>query len=217
MNALPGTFLGLMGFALAVSVAAVVSPGPVTAAIVSEAPRRGWRAGALIALGHVALELVLVILLGWGLAGALGSGSLRRGLGLAGGVVLLLLGGSYVLGAWNRTIRLPTAESINPQPRLPLPLAGMLATVSNPFWYAWWVTVAAGYLAQAQVTVAAGVAAFYLGHMTADLAWDTGLAAAIGAGSRWLTPRRYQFLLYATGGFMLYLGTQYLRLALVPT
>ena len=62
----------------------------------------------------------------------------------------------------------------------------------------------------------AGWAAFYLGHVAADLTWDTGLAAAVGAGARWITPVRYQILLYVTGGFMLYLGTQYLRLAIFP-
>jgi threonine/homoserine/homoserine lactone efflux protein len=206
-----------MVFALAVSAAAVVSPGPVTAAIVSEAPRRGWRAGLLIAFGHIGMELILVILLGWGLAGALASFALRRALGLAGGVVLLLLGGSYVLGAWGRTLSLPSPESGSTRRGLPLPVAGVLATVSNPFWYTWWVTVAAGYLASAQVAGVAGLAAFYIGHATADLTWDSGLAAAVGAGSRWLTPGRYQILLYITGGFMLYLGTQYLRLGLFPT
>jgi len=212
----PTTFLGLMAFALAVSAAAVVSPGPVTAAIVSEAPRRGWRAGALIAAGHVTLELIMVLLLGWGLAGVLSSEAIKRGLGLAGGVVLLLLGGSYALGAWSRTIRLPSPGAEAPRRLVGLPVAGILATISNPFWYAWWVTVAAGYLAQARVAGAAGLAAFYLGHITADITWDTGLAAAIGAGARWITPSRYQLLLYVTGGFMLYLGTQYLRLALFP-
>ncbi len=216
MDSTPGAFLGLMAFAFVVSAAAVVSPGPVTAAIVSEAPRRGWRAGALIAGGHVALELIMVFLLGWGLAEAMSSESLKRGLGLAGGIVLLLLGGSYVLGAWNRTIRLPSGGSEAPRRSLGLPVAGALATISNPYWYAWWVTVAAGYLAQAHLVGAAGLAAFYLGHITADITWDTGLAAAIGAGARWITPPRYQLLIYVTGGFMLYLGTQYLRLALLP-
>lgn len=216
MDASPATFLGLMVFSLALSAAAVVSPGPVTAAIVSEAPRRGWRAGAFIALGHIGLELVLMLLLGWGLASVLSSPELRRGLGLAGGIMLLLLGGSYLLGAWNGSIRLPTPGGETGRRLLALPAAGILATVSNPFWYTWWVTVAAGYLAQARIGGLAGWAAFYLGHITADLTWDTGLAAAIGAGARWLTPSRYQGLLYLTGGFMLYLGTQYLRLALFP-
>jgi threonine/homoserine/homoserine lactone efflux protein len=211
------SFLGLMAFSFLVSLAAVVSPGPVTAAIVSEAPRRGWRAGTGIAVGHVALELVLVALIGLGLAATMASAALRQTLALVGGVVLLLMGGSYLLGAWNGSIRLPSPNAIGGRPGPPLPLAGALATVSNPFWYTWWVTVAAGYLAEARVAGVAGLAAFYVGHATADLSWDTGLAAAVVAGRRWLTPSRYRALLYITGGFMLYLGTQYLRTALFPS
>ncbi|HET7009158.1 MAG TPA: LysE family transporter [Anaerolineales bacterium] len=210
------SFFGLAIFSFVVSAAAVISPGPVTAAIVSEAPRRGWRAGTLIAAGHIALELVLVALIGLGLASSLASPSVRQVLGIVGGVVLLLMAGSYLLGAWNGSIRLPTQEAAGAPRLVPLPVAGMLATVSNPFWYTWWVTVAAGYLAEARVAGVAGLAAFYVGHATADLSWDSGLAAAVGAGRRWLTPARYRALLYITGGFMLYLGTQYLRTALFP-
>jgi threonine/homoserine/homoserine lactone efflux protein len=205
-----------MLFAFLVSAAAVVSPGPVTAAIVSEAPRRGWRAGAWIAVGHVSLELVLIALIGLGLAASLATPEIRRGLGLAGGIVLLLMGGSYLLGAWNGSIRLPEAGSPG-RTRASLPAAGILATISNPFWYTWWVTVAAGYLAESRLAGLAGAAAFYLGHAAADLSWDTGLAAAVGAGSRWLSPARYKILLYLTGGFMLYLGTQFLRTAIFPS
>jgi threonine/homoserine/homoserine lactone efflux protein len=217
MPPLTDSFLGLMAFSFFVSLAAVVSPGPVTAAIVSEAPRRGWRAGTGIAAGHVALELVLVALIGLGLAATMASAALRQGLALVGGVVLLVMGGTYLLGAWNGSIRLPTPNAIGDRAGPPLALAGALATVSNPFWYTWWVTVAAGYLAEARIAGVAGLAAFYVGHATADLSWDTGLAAAVGAGRRWLTPSRYRALLYVTGAFMLYLGTQYLRTALFPS
>ena len=217
MLASTDSFLGLMAFSFVLSQAAVVSPGPVSAAIISEAPRRGWRAGTLIAAGHVALELVLVGLIGLGLAAAMAAPSVRQVLALVGGVVLLLMGGSYLLGAWNGSIRLPSPGEATERRLLPLPLAGALATVSNPFWYTWWVTVAAGYMAEARVAGVAGLAAFYVGHATADLSWDTGLAAAVGAGGRWLTPGRYQALLYVTGGFMLFLGTQYLRTALFPS
>ena len=86
---------------------------------------------------------------------------------------------------------------------------GMLATISNPFWYAWWVTVAAGYLAQAEALVG-GIAAFYLGHITADFAWNTTLSTIIGGGKRWITDRVYQIIILLSGAFFIYLGIVFL-------
>lgn len=87
-------------------------------------------------------------------------------------------------------------------------------TISNPFWYTWWVTVAAGYLAQAQAISAAAVGSFYLGHISADFAWDTTLALASSTGRRWLTENRYRALIMVTGCFMLYLGVIFIESAI---
>jgi len=90
---------------------------------------------------------------------------------------------------------------------------GILTTASNPFWYAWWVTVAAGYLAQAQALGQAAVGAFYIGHISADFAWNTTVAAATSAGRRWLTGGRYRILIAVMGTFMGYLGIRFLLTA----
>jgi hypothetical protein len=72
------------------------------------------------------------------------------------------------------------------------------------------VTVAAGYLAQAQAVSVAAVLAFYTGHITADFAWDTVLSAVVGGGSRWMTDGVYRILIFACGAFFLYLGWNFL-------
>jgi threonine/homoserine/homoserine lactone efflux protein len=92
---------------------------------------------------------------------------------------------------------------------------GILTTLSNPFWFAWWITVAAGYLMQAKALGPAAVATFYLGHESADLSWNTLLSTATSAGRRWLTPGRYKALIVATGGFMIYFGMVFIRSAVV--
>jgi threonine/homoserine/homoserine lactone efflux protein len=92
-------------------------------------------------------------------------------------------------------------------------LLGIGTTVSNPFWYTWWVTVAAGYLAQARELSLLAVGVFYLGHISADFAWDTALSVTTSAGSRFLTDQRYQTLIILTGLFMVYLGIVFLRSA----
>jgi threonine/homoserine/homoserine lactone efflux protein len=198
-------------FSFLASIGAVVSPGPVMAAIVTEAPRQGWRVGPFVALGHTLLELVIVVLLGMGLTLGLASPPVRKVIAIAGGILLIFIGSSYLIGTWRGHIRLPQADASAPERSLlSMILLGVGTTISNPFWYTWWVTVAAGYLAQARQLSLLAVGIFYIGHISADFAWDTTLSVATSAGSRFLTDRRYRGLIVLTGIFMLYLGIEFL-------
>jgi len=209
------SLLAVFLFAFGVSIGAVVSPGPVSAAIISESPRQGWRVGPLVAAAHVGLEAVVVILISLGLASGLATPAIQRSVALGGGLLLLFIGGSYLIGVWRGSLRLPTPDAGTPSLTVSRMLAlGVATTLSNPFWYAWWVTVAAGYLAQASPLGWTGALAFYLGHLSADMAWDTFLSTATSLGGRWLTDQRYRWLLVLTGGFMLYLGFIFLRTGL---
>lgn len=202
-------------FSFVVTFGAVISPGPVSAAILSESPRQGWRVGPLVAGGHSLLELIMVVLISLGLAAGMASPLARSVIGSLGGLTLIFIGGSYVLGVIRGRMRLPDRETaVAPRSYLALFALGVATTLSNPFWYVWWVTVAAGYLAQAQALGFATVAAFYLGHISADFAWDSFLSATASAGTRILTDRRYQALILLTGGFMVYLGGVFILTAL---
>lgn len=206
--------VSVFAFAFAVSFGAVISPGPVSAAIVTESPRQGWRVGPLIASGHSLLELVMVVLINFGLASGMSDPKIQILIAACGGLVLIGIGASYIYSAWKRTVRLPQAESHMPaRSQFSLFSLGILTTISNPFWYAWWVTVAAGYLGQAQVLGSTAIVAFYLGHVSADFTWDTTLSIATSASRRWLTNTHYRAIILITGGFMLYLGVQFFRSA----
>ncbi len=194
-------------FSFVIAIAAVISPGPVTATILSESPRQGWRVGPLIATGHSSLEFLMVVLITFGLATVLNAPLASTIIGLLGGLTLLFLGGNYIYGAARGRIRLPHPEEASkPRSYSALFGLGVATTLVNPFWYVWWVTVAAGFLAQAQAIGIATLAAFYFGHISADYAWDTFLSTSASAGRRILTDARYRALILVTGGFMIYLG-----------
>jgi threonine/homoserine/homoserine lactone efflux protein len=202
-------------FSFVLAIAAVVSPGPVTAAILSESPRQGWRVGPMVASGHSSLEFLMVVLISFGLATVMSAPLASTIIGLLGGLTLLVIGGSYIYAVARGTIRLPDPEEVSkPRSYSALFGLGVATTLANPFWYVWWVTVAAGYLAQAQAIGIATLGAFYFGHISADYAWDTFLSASASAGRRILTDRRYRALILVTGGFMIYLGILFFSSAL---
>jgi threonine/homoserine/homoserine lactone efflux protein len=194
-------------FSFLVGTGAVITPGPVSVAIVSQAPRRGWLAGPLVATGHSLLELLIVLLIALGLAAGLAQPRIQVVIALLGGLLLAWMGARMVWDAWKGRVRLPGADArFQIMSGGQLVGLGMLATISNPFWYAWWVTVAAGYLSQARALGLAAVIAFYLGHIAADYTWDTVLSAVVGGGRRWLTGHLYRGLILLAGAFLVYLG-----------
>lgn len=153
----------------------------------------------------------MVLLLGLGLSSARAA-ALTRPISLAGGVLLIGIGAGYLVGAARGKIRLPEANASAPLPRHRSSLVslGIAATLSNPFWYTWWLTVAAGYLAQVRPLGTAGIAAFLVGHASADLGWNTFLSSMAGAGRRAMDDRLYRILIALMGGYLGYLGATFL-------
>jgi len=203
--------VGLFVWSFGVAIGPVISPGPVSAAVVTEGARHGVRAGPLVALGHALVELLMVIALVLGMGQVLQRPALAMLIGLLGGLVLLWIGGSM---AW---------VAVRSRPTLPTPDAGMsiggerslvglgvATTVTNPFWYLWWVGVGGGYVLMTHQQGPIALAAFYLGHVAADFTWDTVLASLVGSGRRWLTDGLYQALLIICGLFLCYTGMRFL-------
>ncbi len=207
------TLFAVFGFSFVLALGAVASPGPVSTAIVSQAPRRGWSVGPLVATGHSIMEFLIVLLVTVGLGAGLASGGIQTGIAFLGGGLLFWMGGMIVWQVVRGKIHLPRTDgSSKPLSNRQFVGMGVFATVSNPFWYAWWVTVGAGYLS-GYLTKADGmisVVAFYLGHISADYAWDTLLSAVVGGGRRWITDTVYRLLLLACGIFFIYLGVTFL-------
>jgi threonine/homoserine/homoserine lactone efflux protein len=207
LAALIGIFVSSFLFAIA----AVVSPGPIMTAIVSQTPRRGWTVGPLIATGHSFTELVIIILLAVGLASGLNSPGVQITIALLGGGLLTWMGSDMVLGALRGKIRLPgasaDADTLNNGQLVRL---GVLTTLSNPFWYAWWVTAVPNYLVELDAVLPVSIAAFYFGHISADFAWDSMLSGIVAGGRRWITDGVYRSIIFICGAFFLYLGLKFL-------
>jgi len=198
----------LFAFSFVVGFGAVVTPGPVTTAIVSESARRGFVVGPLVATGHSLLELIMVGVLALGLSAGLNTPAVTTVVALLGGALLLWMGAHMAWGAVKGKVALPRpGDDMRPLSNRKLIGLGMGATLVNPFWYAWWLTVAATYIVLAQNGLGwLGVLAFYLGHISADYLWDSVLSGVVGGGRRWITDGRYKWLIVACGLYLVYLG-----------
>jgi threonine/homoserine/homoserine lactone efflux protein len=203
----------LFAFSFVVGFGAVITPGPVSTAIVTESARRGFIVGPLVALGHCALEFGMVLLLALGLGAGLNTPVVTTAIAVVGGALLVWMGASMAWDGWRGKLRLPRpGASVQLLSNWQLLGLGVAATLVNPFWYAWWVTIGASYMALPGVLAlgAAGVTAFYLGHIAGDLLWDCILSGVVGRGRQWISDGLYRWLIVACGGYLVYLGVVFL-------
>ena len=205
------SFLAVFFFSFSMAFGAVLTPGPVTTAIISQSPRLGWKTGLLVSVGHAIIELVMVLLIVFGLSNLLGSASAQAVIAILGGLLLLYMGAKMLIDTVKGKMTIPEKdESVPDLTPGRLMTLGILTSISNPFWYAWWMTAAAVYLLQAQAVGWVIVAGFYFGHVSADLIWNLLLSTVIGSGKRFITNKIYSALISLCAGFLLYLAFKFL-------
>ena len=209
--------LALLAYSFSVGFAAVITPGPVSTAVVTESARRGFWVGPLVTVGHVALEFAMVMLLALGLAAGLATPAVTQVIGLAGGALLLWMGATMAWGAYRGRISLPRPGAAGQGLTMwRLFGLGLVATLVNPFWYVWWVTLGTTYMARSEVQVLgfAGLLIFYVGHIAGDFLWNSVLSGVVGGGRKWISDRLYRGLILVCGLYLIYLGWVFAAAAL---
>lgn len=210
--------IAISSFMLALSGALI--PGPLFTITISESARRGFIAGPLLILGHGLLELSLVLLILLGITPYLIADKTKAAISLTGGIILLVMGGLMLKDAGKGRLIIKTgasegrhdsAESLFrpvflPSDSLRLIIIGILGSISNPYWIIWWVTVGLGYLMSAMTFGMAGVIAFFIGHILADLSWYSVISLTVSRGQALIGEPGYRFMLYACGIFLIFFG-----------
>ncbi|MHB9002807.1 MAG: LysE family transporter [Coriobacteriia bacterium] len=200
--------LSLGGAAFVVGLSGAMSPGPYLTMTIARTLQHGRTSAFLMLVGHALLEASLLVGFAFGLQHFLTRGSVMAALGIIGGAVLLLMGGSLLAGAIRGTVALDPdadtgASAVGPVAH------GVLASLSNPYWTLWWATIGVTLAAKGLAIGPGGVLAFYVGHQLADIAWYGFVILAVSKGRRLLTPVVYRFLIGLLAAFLLALGARF--------
>jgi len=191
-----------------ISLSGVMSPGPISTMAVSEGARRGYRAGPLISIGHAVTELVMVGALALGLSRVLQQTTVAGLVGLLGGLVLAWMGFDIIRGAREAQLSLEIEAAGRDAPaqadqRWDLMSAGVLLSVSNPFWLLWWATVGSanmlGFLEYGLI----GLGVFYLSHISLDFGWNSLLAGLARSGRQVVSDGVFRAVLTVCGAFLI--------------
>ena len=184
-------------FILALSGA--LMPGPLMTVTVSESSRRGMITGPLMIFGHGLLELALVIALISGLAPILARDDVFILISLTGGAVLLWMG----LSMLRSLPRLSLSYQPTNEKSRNLIIMGIVLSAINPYWLIWWASIGLGYITYSLKFGLLGVAAFFLGHILADLAWYALISFGIAKGQHLFSNQFYRRLIGGCAVFLI--------------
>jgi len=164
---------------------------------------RGALVGPLIVCGHAVLEVLLVAGMVLGLGKLLVLGPVKGVIGLVGGAVLVWMGTGMLRSVKALTLLGTDVGGTGPQHPV---LAGILTSLSNPYWIIWWATIGLGYIAVSMQLGLLGLLSFYVGHILSDLAWYSSISLTLAMGHRLLTDRVYRALVAVCACFLLGFG-----------
>ncbi len=182
-----------------IALSGAMMPGPLLTAAIGEASGRGCIAGPLLVAGHGILELILVAALLLGLAPYLQRQEVFVAVALAGAAILFWM--AFGMFRSLPSLRL-SWEGDHKRRNHPM-ISGILMSVANPYWIIWWATIGLGYILYSWRFGFWGIAFFFVGHILADLVWDSLVAAAVAGGRHFLTDRLYRGLIAVCAVFLI--------------
>jgi threonine/homoserine/homoserine lactone efflux protein len=84
--------------------------------------------------------------------------------------------------------------------------AGVITSISHPYFWLWWLTAGAGLLLLGLETSLFAATLFLVGHLVADLSWYTFVSTATGRGKSLMSEAMYRHVLMGCGVFLIVFG-----------
>ena len=195
-------FISFMLKAALISLSGVLSPGPITAVTVSKGTEHPLT-GLYVAIGHAIVELPLMILIAVGLDKYLQINWVRVAIGVLGGLFLFKMGFGLLKNIFSTKIGY---DNFNYTPIQ----AGVILSISNPYFLIWWSTVGAMLLSGAYQFGMVGVILFMLIHLGCDFLWYIFLSSLTFKGGQFFGQRLQQVLFAICGLFLLFFSGKFL-------
>ena len=212
--------LEFAGEVIVLSMSGVLSPGPLFLANIIYGSKQGYYAGIKIANGHMAVELLLIILSSLSIFGLFSVGPVAlREVGTIGGIAIILFSVVQISNVVKRIRN--TGDTINTNnkskklaighgsnylffldkinrriDRGPL-VVGIIFTAMNPFFVIWWLTVGLKLISDSIYLfgIIGGALVLFLFHIWMDYAWLALTAYLSSKGRSLFKMRTYYFFI----------------------
>jgi threonine/homoserine/homoserine lactone efflux protein len=191
--------------AFLVGFSGAIVPGPMLTVSITESFKKGYKAGTSVVFGHVAAETGMVVLLALGLSQILGLKAPFIAICVVGGAFLVFMGINLIKSGQGRA-----SIQATPEKRAPAygPIyGGIITSLSNPFFFLWWLTVGAAFVFEGlRLAGLVGLAAFLIGHWASDFSWYGFVSVCADRGAAIAGDSAYRIVLISCGVFLSILG-----------
>ncbi len=192
-----------------ISASGALAPGPLTTATLAVGTKNGWRGGFKVALGHMIVELPLVIVIALGLYLLFKDPTFVRVSSFIGGLFMIYFGYLTIKDAFAKA----DVERSSRFEGYPL-IVGMSLTALNPFFILWWIGIGSPLIIEAMSYWGFfGLIPFYLAHVWLDFAWLILLAYTTSFSGR--VERIYRIIIFGLGLLLLIFGVDFLSYGLL--
>jgi threonine/homoserine/homoserine lactone efflux protein len=202
------TVIELLAFgftAFLVGFSGAIVPGPMLTVSMTEAIKKGYRAGTSVVFGHVIAETGMIVLLALGLSQIIGLKAPFIAICIIGGAFLVFMGVNLIKSG-QRNASIEIAEEEPKFVHGPI-YGGLITSVSNPYFFMWWFTVGATFVFEGlRLAGLVGLAAFLIGHWASDFSWYGFVSFCTERGAAVAGDKAYRFVLIGCGVFLSLLG-----------
>jgi threonine/homoserine/homoserine lactone efflux protein len=211
MNGTAQIFFG----SLMVAFTGALMPGPMLTLVISSVAQKGFWTSVFIVIGHSVLELLIVAAFYLGVLKYLDSPLVIKIISITGGVFLIYMAVSIIVSVAGKKIKLDLdskkiTQNLGAKGTIIITGKGILISLSNPYWYVWWMSIGAAFMIKSVQHSFGGVASFYTGHILADFIWYLFVGFLISTGRRFFNQKVYIGILLTCSAFLLYLGIRFI-------
>ncbi|MEM3019523.1 MAG: LysE family transporter [Candidatus Bathyarchaeia archaeon] len=206
-----GAWFLLAGASFITGFSGALVPGPMFVATVMESTRIGGKAGPLLVLGHAMAEFLMILALAIGLSLVIELPTTRLIVGILGGAFLFISAIDLFRMARKASLKKDGGRDAFVLLRYGPIMAGLLTSLSNPYFFVWWATVGNGFTLEAlRVGGILGIVVFAFAHWLSDLSWYTTVSLSIHKGKGILSDKIYKAILFACGLLLFYFGADFI-------
>lgn len=199
----------VLDFALVViliSASGVMTPGPLFTANVAYGIKEGTKGGIKIALGHIIVELPLVILIGIGVLSLQIFPEFRTTITILGSFSLFVFAGMQI------KTTLQNKESVIFKQKQGGIITGIIISAFNPFFIIWWLSIGFKLISDAMMMWAfSGIIIMFLLHIWMDFAWLGGTAFVAKKSSKTLSNKNYKLIMLSLSVILIYYGITFMQ------
>jgi threonine/homoserine/homoserine lactone efflux protein len=217
--------LDFAGEVILLSASGVLSPGPLFIMNLLYGTKHGYRAGLKIASGHAIIEFPLIIILAISLFQLTNTPIVAYNLnvlGLAGGTSIIIFAIIQIINTarkersgsiFNNSNKNHRPSSLAAKPVL----LGIIFSVLNPFFIAWWLTVGLTLISDSisLFGVVTGSILLFSFHIWMDYVWLILTSYLISKGVSIIKTRYYYFLLVGLNIILTFYGMYIIVLSIL--